>query len=328
MQIFLCEFITGGGLHQASLPEGLAHEGEMMLRTLIHDLREAGITKIVTTSDYRLAEEDIQKKRVVGEHDNVWDVWRTVMHTVDAVWPIAPETGGALLRLTELVIKSGCKLYNSLPEGVTLTSSKYKTYQYLASHGIPVIETVISSEPIPDSMDGWILKPDDGVGGDNTRFYSKRRELEEKIDALDGKDGYIVQPYIRGIPASLSLLCHQQNGKLVACNRQQFVFHQSQGRLEGIIVNGLSKQWAMMEPIAETIAVTVPGLAGYVGVDLVLTESGPLIVEINPRLTTSYVGLGRSLGMNPVAMIMDLFETGRIPAIKPEKTIPVTISLQ
>ncbi len=40
----------------------------------------------------------------------------------------------------------------------------------------------------------------------------------------------------------------------------------------------------------------VPGLAGFVGVDLILSrESGPdpvdTEVEINPRLTTSYVGL-------------------------------------
>ena len=42
----------------------------------------------------------------------------------------------------------------------------------------------------------------------------------------------------------------------------------------------------------------VPGLMGYVGVDLVLGDatdgSGDFAIEINPRLTTSYVGL-RSL---------------------------------
>ena len=327
MEIFLCEFITGGGLHQVPLPDGLAHEGEIMRRALIHDMHGSGITNIVTTSDYRLAR-DTDEKRIIGEHDNVWDVWRTIMQKVDAVWPIAPETGGALLRLTELAIDSGCMLYNSMPEGVELTASKYKTYQHLVGHQIPAIETVTVGEPIPDSGDGWILKPDDGVGGENCHYFSKRKALEEGIAALDSKDNYIVQPFTRGTPASLSLLCHQQYGKLIACNRQQFVFHNSQGCLEGIIVNGLSEHWALMEPVAEAIILAVPRLAGYVGVDLVLTESGPLIVEINPRLTTSYVGLGRSLGMNPVAMIMDLFETGRIPAIKPEKTIPVTISLQ
>ena len=44
--------------------------------------------------------------------------------------------------------------------------------------------------------------------------------------------------------------------------------------------------------IRETLS-TVPGLFGYVGVDVLIPEdspSTPLIVEINPRLTTSYVG--------------------------------------
>ena len=39
----------------------------------------------------------------------------------------------------------------------------------------------------------------------------------------------------------------------------------------------------------------MPGLAGYFGVDLVLGASADgrddIVIEINPRLTTSYVGL-------------------------------------
>src|SRR6185295_10816789 len=39
----------------------------------------------------------------------------------------------------------------------------------------------------------------------------------------------------------------------------------------------------------------VPGLLGYIGVDLVLGDAGDgsrdFAIEINPRLTTSYVGL-------------------------------------
>ncbi len=37
----------------------------------------------------------------------------------------------------------------------------------------------------------------------------------------------------------------------------------------------------------------VPGLRGYVGVALVLAAGGCFLIEIDPRLTTSYVGLRR-----------------------------------
>jgi predicted ATP-grasp superfamily ATP-dependent carboligase len=43
----------------------------------------------------------------------------------------------------------------------------------------------------------------------------------------------------------------------------------------------------------------VPGLFGYVGVDLVLGDAGDWVIEINPRLTTSYLGL-RQLAKKPL----------------------------
>ena len=52
---------------------------------------------------------------------------------------------------------------------------------------------------------------------------------------------------------------------------------------------------------------TIPGLRGYVGVDLVLGEaadgSEDWLIEINPRLTTSYVGL-RALALTNLADVM------------------------
>ena len=48
-------------------------------------------------------------------------------------------------------------------------------------------------------------------------------------------------------------------------------------------------------PIATQALKSIPGALGYVGVDLVLGKasdgSEDVVIEINPRLTTSYVGL-------------------------------------
>ena len=35
----------------------------------------------------------------------------------------------------------------------------------------------------------------------------------------------------------------------------------------------------------------LPGLRGYVGVDVVLTASDAVVIEVNPRLTTAYLGV-------------------------------------
>jgi predicted ATP-grasp superfamily ATP-dependent carboligase len=48
-----------------------------------------------------------------------------------------------------------------------------------------------------------------------------------------------------------------------------------------------------------------------VGVDLVETSDGPVVLEVNPRLTTSYCGLRTARGLNPAALVMGLLSGGR-----------------
>jgi predicted ATP-grasp superfamily ATP-dependent carboligase len=326
MRLFICEFITGGGMQQEDLPLSLVHEGEMMLQALMRDVTDAGITEIVTTRDYRLGQIG-GTCRVFNKHDDVWETWCNIMQTVDAVWPIAPETGGDLLRLTELALACDCALIGCTPDAVTLTSSKRKTFQCLSHHQLPVVDTYTLDEYIPDFDDGWILKPDDGVGGSNCRHIKERNMLEETLCTLPSKENYIIQPYIKGEPASLSLLCYRQTGVLMASNQQKFVFNGEHGRLEGLVVNGMTEQWSILEKMAMEIASAIPGLAGYVGVDFISSKDGPRIIEINPRLTTAYAGLRESLDINPVAMIFNLFETGQYPSVRIKKRLPVTIDL-
>jgi len=56
---------------------------------------------------------------------------------------------------------------------------------------------------------------------------------------------------------------------------------------------------------AQTVVEAVRGLKGYVGVDITLSKEGPVVMEVNPRLTTSYVGLRRVVNFNPAEAIVD-----------------------
>ena len=64
--------------------------------------------------------------------------------------------------------------------------------------------------------------------------------------------------------------------------------------------------------LARQIARAVPSLWGYVGVDFVSTASGPVVLEINPRLTTSFCGLRSALGINVGRLVLDLLQA-RLP---------------
>ena len=71
---------------------------------------------------------------------------------------------------------------------------------------------------------------------------------------------------------------------------------------------------------AQRIAEALPGLWGYVGVDLVLSAAGPMVLEVNPRLTTSYAGLREAIGANPAAFVLQLRDSG---APMPQAPAPV-----
>jgi predicted ATP-grasp superfamily ATP-dependent carboligase len=76
--------------------------------------------------------------------------------------------------------------------------------------------------------------------------------------------------------------------------------------LERITVN-VTQRAADFTQLVSQLAKVVPGLWGYVGIDLIVGEVGFKVLEVNPRLTTSYAGiraaLGGNLGASIVAML-------------------------
>jgi len=55
---------------------------------------------------------------------------------------------------------------------------------------------------------------------------------------------------------------------------------------------------------AVRVCEAIPGLRGYIGVDLVLTKSEAVVIEVNPRLTTAYLGVRSALDKNVAAMAL------------------------
>ena len=129
-----------------------------------------------------------------------------------------------------------------------------------------------------------------------------------------------------GIAASLSIVCHQGRAILLACNRQQFKFDHGYGKLHSITVNALVKYWKQFYTIAKGIAKVEQGLSGYIGVDLIVAATGEVIVvEINPRLTTAYVGLRRSILKNPAPYILSYCRDYQLAEIDPTCVQPIDV---
>ena len=79
--------------------------------------------------------------------------------------------------------------------------------------------------------------------------------------------------------------------------------------------------------IAQQVKAAFPGLFGFIGIDLIHNDNGLYIVDINPRLTTSYIALRTALNLNPMQRLFDIIEHKKtaLSPITQRKTIKLTL---
>lgn len=333
MRILVCEFVTGGGLPpDQPIPAGLAAEGATMLRALLDDLLEVPGVELLVTRDARLdpLAPPVRSLTVPGPPES-WAVWEDLARAADAVWPIAPESEGALERFSRLVEAAGRPLLNSRADAVAVTASKAATAGVLAAAGLPVVPVrriEAADEPPQDDPRWdfpWVVKPDDGAGCIDTLLLRDRAAWQRWRAA--GRPGFVVQPFVPGTPASLSLLCRDGRAWLLAANRQSVALSGSAFAYRGGVVGGLPASPDLAR-LAGGIAAALPGLFGYVGVDFIATPEGPQVLEVNPRLTTSYAGLRRATGRNVAAELLALASEPVAEPNPPGRIEPVPIVLE
>jgi predicted ATP-grasp superfamily ATP-dependent carboligase len=191
---------------------------------------------------------------------------------------------------------------------VRIAASKRRTAETLAAAGIPVVPTFAADAAIPAWSGHWVTKPDDGAGAEGTMVAENWRTASGRLRADGGR--LVAQPWLDGAQLSLSMLCVEGQSLLLSCNRQRLRISDGRVALAAIEVNASVERSDDLAELAGRIAQALPGLWGYVGVDLVMTDRGPVVLEVNPRLTTSYCGLGRALGISVAAMVLDLLTPG------------------
>jgi len=150
-----------------------------------------------------------------------------------------------------------------------------------------------------------VVKPDDGAGCQDTLLFRSRSQLLAWLPN-HARPGLVFQPYVRGDARSLSLLCCEGRARVLACNRQKVRVAGDAFEFSGVSVGAVMDEGGRYAALADAIARALPGLWGYCGVDFIETDTGPMVLEVNPRLTTSYAGLRRAIGMNPAQLVLEL----------------------
>lgn len=297
MRLFIYEWITGGGLvgHEGPLPDSLLREGLAMVQAVAADAAAHGGVTPVLMRDLRVSSLSAAGGETVevasrGEHDAAL---AELAVGADAVLLIAPETDNALLDVVKRATALGGRLVSPPVEFVALASNKHRTGETLRAAGVPTPEALClePDEPLPSGFPyPAVLKPIDGAGSQETHVLAH---------AQDHAPAYAwprrLERYVPGLPASVSVLGAAGAEPIVLppCRQRLSV----DGRLtylggESPLSAGLAER---AERLALDAVAALPPLVGLAGVDLVLGDDpdGRLdaVIEVNPRLTTSYVGL-------------------------------------
>lgn len=283
MKVLIFEYITANG--EAS--ESLQREGQMMVDALLANFAKLPDVETVLFPATKNVEIEFQKY---------------IKH-VDAVWVIAPEFDGILERFCHYVEDAGKRLLTSPAKAVALTANKLTTFQILHAAKIQTVSTeVFNSEFDYDKTKEWIIKPIDGVGAENTYLLTSEKDWT----ALPVfKNPCIIQPHLHGNKTSLSCVFKNGQAQLLCVNLQIFEVKNQQYVLQTIEVNHKSDD-GRYQKLASQIAQAFPDLWGYVGIDLIETDDACFVLEINPRLTTSFVGIEKALGINVAELVLAL----------------------
>ncbi len=284
LSIFIHEYVTGGGLAGSPLPKSLAAEGAAMRRALAVDFASLPDCRVVMTLDDRHEEGpgDWTLVRVgPGEESGTF---AKLAAASDRTLCVAPETSGLLRERAETIERVGGRSLGASPEAIALTSDKLRLAEHLRDRGLATPATYAHDRVPAGLRFPAVVKPIDGAGCLETRFVESARDLADLI-----RPGFLVQSFVFGRPISVSMLVRRGAATWMDTAAQDLV-------CEGGLLSYRGGTTPIDHPgaalrLAERAVRSIDGLNGWVGVDMVLADDGPVVIEINPRLTTSYIGL-------------------------------------
>ncbi len=230
----------------------------------------------------------------------------------DATFALAPESDGLLAARRRSVAAAGGRFVGPAAAAIDLCGDKLALSRHLADHGVPTIPArPFDAAACPENFgsDGMIVKPRHGAGCVETL----RVRTPAAWTAATAIEAGVVQPFVAGEPLSVAAIVSGRGIEIFPVGRQRIVGTDRLGYEGGSIPADTGRD-AAVAAVARAAIEAMPGLSGWIGVDLILPPDGsPVVVEINPRLTTSYLGYRRLTPANLAERLLDP-ERGR-PAV-------------
>lgn len=313
MDVLCFEFATGGGgFEDPSVIDGdgpFLREGAAMLGAAIEDFQALPGVQVRVLRDRRLVERPFAAAEMfaIGSATELRERLSIESRRADLTFLIAPECGGALERFTALVESSGGRLACPASDFVRLASDKHLTARWLAAANVPT-PTGIRLAPgarLPrDFFYPAVLKPVDGAGSTDVRLIRDWRPDEA---APRHGAAWRLERFHPGRAASVLVLGGRTSITPLPACWQHLSDDGDFSYLGG--TTPIPEPWnGRAQRLAVNAAAALPRTTGYFGFDIVLGESADgredVVIEANPRMTTSYVGLRQLVAENLLAPLL------------------------
>jgi len=198
-------------------------------------------------------------------------------------------------------------------------TDKSRFARLLSSLNLPHPQTYSLSE-IGNIKSPIMVKPACSGGGILNRVLYDPGDLHSYLDSLNRmhiqltEKDLVFQDYLQGIPASVSVVSTEDRASAVAINEQLIGIPWLTG-LPFAYCGNITPLYTpfsdQMKNIAENLILEL-GLVGSSGVDFLITENGPVIIEVNARFQGSLDTVELSTGLNLFEAHMQAFE-GKLP---------------
>lgn len=330
MQVFVYEYVSS---QHGELPASLRREGAAMLAAILDDavkLPGAVISTLVADADLPVPAAVVRHWLAPGADERA--AFQKLSRAADVTFVVAPEIGGLLRERHDwaaglgepgalapggkrsltppradapgsptsasiLPEQSGSTWAGCSAASIDLATDKLALARRLQEAGVPTPTCVSFEAGVARALFPLVFKPRDGAGSQATFLARDAAELAARLADVHAEGWHgpaIVQRFAPGQAVSVAVLVGP--GQIVPLlPAAQLLSDDGRFRYLGGRIPLPADLSERARRLALRAVAAVPGLLGYVGVDLVLgaATDGRLdqVIEINPRLTTSYVGL-------------------------------------
>ncbi len=302
-----------------------------MLEAVCEDLLRSGRYDVCTTRDQRVSLSDLSGLDVfdVSSSEQEWEMFQKLAGDCEGTLIISPELEGILCNRIEWLQKNGLNRLMSSLEAARICADKWQFYQFCLKRGIATPQTYQWQNDLTEDSEfplpfPFIVKPQWGAGSTMTAIIESRKNWTDFLSRRTTEHDfppYLLQPFLSGEQVSIACLISSDrlspdDGKspdrkrITWCPLTKQFFDGLEYR--GGVVPYECGYEREIRKIAEQIVKELTGLRGYIGFDFLLlpdSDRPVQILEINPRVSTSYLGY-RALASEPPAAWLVQPESG------------------